>query len=64
MGESFNQDVKTAFNLYESMIKPILTYASDFWGCLGLSKAAKEQPYRGFPHENLQTDTWSPKANH
>lgn len=38
MGESFNQDVKTALNLYESMIKPILTYASDFWGCLKLPK--------------------------
>ena len=59
MGEAFNQDVKTALNLYESMIKPILTYASDYWG-----KAAKEQPYRGFPHESPQTDTWSAKANH
>ena len=38
MGESFNQDVKTALNLCESMIKPILTYASDFWGCLKLPK--------------------------
>ena len=38
MGEAFNQDVKTALNLYESMIKPILTYASDYWGCLKLPK--------------------------
>ena len=38
MGEAFNQDVRTALNLYESMIKPILTYASDFWGCLKLPK--------------------------
>ena len=36
MGESFNRDVETAIGLYESMIKPILTYASDFWGCLKL----------------------------
>ena len=36
MGESFNQDVETALGLYDSMIKPILTYASDFWGCLKL----------------------------
>ena len=38
MGESFNRDVVTALSLYESMIKPILTYASDFWGCLKLPK--------------------------
>ena len=38
MGESFNRDVLTALNLYDSMIKPILTYASDFWGCLKMPK--------------------------
>ena len=26
----------TALNIYDSMIKPILTYVSDFWGCLKL----------------------------
>ena len=36
MGEAFNRDVLTALNLYDSMIKPILLYASDFWGCLKL----------------------------
>ena len=36
MGESFNRDIITALNLYDSLIKPILTYASDFWGCLKL----------------------------
>ena len=36
MGDSFNQDTETALGLYDSMIKPILTYASDFWGCLKL----------------------------
>ena len=30
MGESFNRDVLTALNLYDSMIKPILLYLSDF----------------------------------
>ena len=39
MGESFNQDVVTALNLYDSMIKPILTYASDFWGCYKLPQS-------------------------
>ena len=36
MGEAFNGDVLTALNVYDSMIKPILLYASDFWGCLKL----------------------------
>ena len=38
MGESFNRDVLTALNLYDSMIKPILLYLSDFWGCLKLPR--------------------------
>ena len=38
MGESFNRDVLTALNLYDSMIKPILLYSSDFWGCLKLPR--------------------------
>lgn len=36
MGDSFNDDIPTALSLYDSLIKPILTYASDFWGCLKL----------------------------
>jgi hypothetical protein len=36
MGESFNQNVSMTISLFESMIKPILLYASDFWGCLKL----------------------------
>ena len=36
MGESFNEDIPTALSLYDTLIKPILTYASDFWGCLKL----------------------------
>ena len=38
MGESFNRDVLTAINLFQSLIKPILLYSSDFWGCLKLPK--------------------------
>ena len=34
MGENFNRDIGTALNLYDSMIKPSFTYASDFRGCL------------------------------
>ena len=36
MGDSFNDDILTALSLYDALIKPILTYASDFWGCLKL----------------------------
>ena len=32
----------TALGLYDSMIKPILTYSSDFWGCMKLPK--KDNP--------------------
>ena len=38
MGNSFNKNVLTALSLFESMIKPILLYSSDFWGCLKLPK--------------------------
>ena len=36
MGKSFNDNIPTALSLYDALIKPILTYASDFWGCLKL----------------------------
>ena len=45
MGESFNGDVVTALNLYDVLIKPILTYASDFWGCL---KMPQTNPIENF----------------
>ena len=34
LGSSFNQDILTTLSLIDSLIKPILLYASDFWGCL------------------------------
>ena len=36
MGPSFNQDISVTLTLVDSLIKPILLYASDFWGCLKL----------------------------
>ena len=36
MGPSFNQDITVTLTLVDSLIKPILLYASDFWGCLKL----------------------------
>ena len=38
LGTSFNQDVETSLTLVDAMIKPILLYNSDFWGCLKLPK--------------------------
>ena len=38
MGPSFNQDISVTLTLVDSLIKPILLYASDFWGCLKLPK--------------------------
>ena len=36
MGSSFNHDLETTLFLLDTLIKPILLYASDFWGCLKL----------------------------
>ena len=38
MGNTFNQDILGTLMLIDSLIKPILLYASDFWGCLKLPK--------------------------
>ena len=34
LGTSFNQNVQLSLSLVDSLIKPIMLYASDFWGCL------------------------------
>ena len=41
MGICFNQDIQITLNLFDSLIKPILLYSSDFWGCL---KSPKTNP--------------------
>ena len=38
LGASFNFDVPLILSLVQSLVKPILLYASDFWGCLKLPK--------------------------
>ena len=38
MGTSFNQNIDITLKLIDSLIKPILLYSSDFWGCLKLPK--------------------------
>ncbi len=39
LGSSFNQDVLTTLSLIDSLIKPILLYAGDFWGCLKMPQS-------------------------
>ena len=38
MGSQFNRYIPITLDLFDSMIKPILLYSSDFWGCLKLPK--------------------------
>ena len=38
LGTSFNQDISMTLFLVDTLIKPILLYGSDFWGCLKLPK--------------------------
>ena len=38
LGTDFNQDVQLVLSLVQSLIKPILLYASDFWGCFKFPK--------------------------
>ena len=39
LGTSFNQDILTTLSLVDTLIKPILLYASDFWGALKLPRS-------------------------
>ena len=38
LGYLFRQYVSTSLFLFDALIKPILLYASDFWGCLKMPK--------------------------
>jgi hypothetical protein len=38
MGVSFNQNILTILSLIDALVKPILLYCGDFWGCLKLPK--------------------------
>ena len=35
---SFRKHIPTTIHLFDSLVKPILTYTSDFWCCLKLPK--------------------------
>ena len=38
MGASFNQNIVTTLMLFDALVRPILLYAGDFWGCLKLPR--------------------------
>ncbi len=38
LGKIFRKDIKTSLKLFNTLVKPILLYGSDFWGCLKLPK--------------------------
>ena len=60
MGGSFNRDIVTTLSLYDSLIKPILTYASDFWGSL---KLPNNNPIEVLHMKVLKTDIGCPDTN-
>ena len=39
LGTSFNQDILLTLSLIDTLVKPILLYVSDFWGCMDLKKS-------------------------
>ena len=57
LGTSFNQDIMTTLTLVDAMIKPILLYNSDFWGCM---KLPKNNPIENLHYIDLQTTTRGP----
>ena len=38
MGRHFNESISTTLDIFDSLIRPILLYSSDFWGCMKLPK--------------------------
>ena len=47
MGTSFHIHIETTLHMLDTLIKPILLYAADFWGCL---KPPKDNPIERFHH--------------
>ena len=45
LGYGFRDHIDVTISLFDSLVKPILLYGSDFWGCLKLPKTN--------PFENL-----------
>ena len=51
MGDMFKKHVSTTLQLFDALIKPILMYMSDFWGCL---KMPKNNPIETFQNRFLK----------
>ena len=47
LGIQFNRNVQTTLSIPDSLVKPILLYCSNFWGCL---KLPKDNPIEKFHH--------------
>jgi hypothetical protein len=39
LGASFNHDILLTLSLIDALVKPILLYASDFWGCMDIKRS-------------------------
>ena len=48
LGALFRHDVANSIHLYNYLVKPILTYCSDFWGCLQPKENPIEKAHRIF----------------
>ena len=48
LGALFRHDVANSIHLYNYLVKPILTYCSDFWGCLQPKENPIEKAHRMF----------------
>ena len=53
LGTSFQQNIEITLNLFDSLIKPILLYSSDFLRMLGTPKG---QPHRKTGNYDIQTN--------
>ena len=60
MGTLFQQFPLTSLKLFDTLVRPILLYASDFWGIL---KLPKNNPIENIQHYVLQTSVRGTKAN-
>lgn len=50
LGVSFRENIKMSFYLFDTLVKPIILYCSDFWGPLCINKKA---PSEMLPSRNL-----------
>ena len=56
IGSDFDRNVELSLKLFYTLVKPILLYASDFWGCMKIPK--------NNPIKNLQQTICKQIENH